>query len=67
MKYLFSSVATLVATTAVATAQISGLANNIVFGVMELGMIAPNPSICGVVGAFALVAIISARRLNDKS
>ena len=64
MKIILSSVAALVATTAVATAQISGLSINIVSGVTELAVLAPNPSTCGVIGAFALVSVIGARRLR---
>ena len=66
MKIIFSSVAALLATAAVATAQMSNLAINIVSGVTELGVLAPNPSICGVIGGFALIGVIGARRLNTR-
>ena len=66
MKIIISSVAVLLATAAVATAQMSNLAINIVSGVTELGVIAPNPATCGVIGAFALVGVIGARRIRTK-
>lgn len=66
MKIIISSVAVLLATAAVATAQMSNLAINIVSGVTELGVIAPNPSTCGVIGAFAFVGVIGARRIRTK-
>lgn len=66
MKIIISSVAVLLAKAAVATAQMSNLAINIVSGVTELGVIAPNPSTCGVIGAFALVGVIGARRIRTK-
>lgn len=66
MKIIFSSVLALLATAAVATAQMSNLTINIVSGVTELGSIAPDPSTCGVIGGFALIGVIGARRLRNK-
>ena len=66
MKIILSSVAGLLATTAVATAQMSGLTVNLISGITELGVIAPDPSICGVIGGFALVSVIGARRLRTR-
>ena len=66
MKIIVLTVVAFAATTAVATAQISGISINF-SGVMEIGMLAPNPSICGVIGGFALVGIISARRMNARN
>jgi hypothetical protein len=67
MKFILTSVSALAAATTVATAQISGFSLNIVSGVMEFGMIAPNPSFCGVIGGCVLVGIIGARRLKIRN
>ncbi|MDA9764215.1 MAG: hypothetical protein P8L44_17445 [Opitutales bacterium] len=66
MKIIISSVVALLATAAVATAQMSNVAINIVSGVTELGVIAPDHSICGVIGGFALIGVIGARRIRTK-
>ena len=66
MKIIISSVAVLLATVAVATAQMSDITLDIVSGVNLLGAVAPDPSTCGVIGGFALISIISARRLNTR-
>lgn len=66
MKIIFSSVAVLLATAAVAAAQLNGLSIKIVSGVTGLGAITPDPSTCGVIGAFALISVIGARRLKTR-
>lgn len=67
MKKIITSVAVLATTTVLATAQISGLSTSLVAGAQELGSITPDPSTCGVIGAFVLIAIISARRMRVKN
>lgn len=66
MKIILSSVAALLATTAVATAQMSGLTADIVSGITEFGVLAPDPTICGVIGGFTLISVIGARRLRTR-
>lgn len=67
MKILLFTGAALIATTAAATAQIFGLTNEILSGAVQLGMVAPDPSMCGVIGGFVLVGIIGARRMRVRS
>ena len=64
MKLIVSYLLLLAATTVIATAQITGFTNNLVAGIKDIGTLVPSPSIYGLVGAFALVGVISARRIR---
>ena len=66
MKTIITSVAGLAITTVYTTAKLSGLSTSLVTGTQELGSITPDPSTCGIIGAFTLIGIIGARRLNAR-